>query len=82
MNQNESIREKLFQIDREIKEMVDVIRALEIFYPIVEKDLTEEDKKKYAEIKDKTISMMAVRKAIGDLYFMATGEIIVPCWEK
>ena len=73
MNQNESIREKLFKIDREIKEMVDAIRVMEIFYPAVEKDLTEEDKKNYAEIKDKTI---------GDLYFMATGEIIVPCWEK
>lgn len=82
MNQNESIREKLFQIDREIKEMVDAIRVLEILYPAVEKDLTEEDKKNYAEIKDKTISLMAVRKTIGDLYFMATGEIIVPCWEK
>ena len=82
MNQNESIREKLFRIDREIKEMLDAIRAMEIFYPIVEKDLTEEDKKKYAEIKDKIISLMAVRKTIGDLYFMATGEIIVPCWEK
>ena len=82
MNQNESIREKLFQIDREIKEMLDVIRVMEIFYPAVEKELTEEDKKNYAEIKDKTISLMAVRKTIGDLYFMTTGEIIVPCWEK
>lgn len=82
MNQNESIREKLFKIDREIKEMVDAIRVMEIFYPAVEKDLTEEDKKNYAEIKDKAISLMAVRKTIGDLYFMATGEIIVPCWEK
>lgn len=82
MNQNESIREKLFQIDREIKEMLDTIRVMEVLYPSVEKLLKEEDKKNYAEIKDKTISLMAVRKTIGDLYFMATGEIIVPCWEK
>ena len=82
MNQNESIREKLFQIDREIEEMVDAIRVMEILYPSVEKLLKEEDKKHYADLKDKTISLMAVRKAIGDLYFMATGEIIVPCWEK
>ena len=82
MNQNESIREKLFQIDREIKEMLDTIRVMEVLYPSVEKLLKEEDKKNYAEIKDKTISLMAVRKTIGDLHFMATGEIIVPCWEK
>lgn len=82
MNQNESIREKLFQIDREIKAMLDTIRVMEVLYPSVEKLLKEEDKKNYAEMKDKTISLMAVRKAIGDLYFMATGEIIVPCWEK
>lgn len=82
MNQNEYIREKLFQIDREIKEMLDTIRVMEVLYPSVEKLLKEEDKKNYAEIKDKTISLMAVRKTIGDLYFMATGEIIVPCWEK
>ena len=82
MNQNESIREKLFQIDREIKAMLDTIRVMEVLYPSVEKLFKEEDKKNYAEMKDKTISLMAVRKAIGDLYFMATGEIIVPCWEK
>ena len=82
MNQNESIREKLFEIDREIKAMLDTIRVMEVLYPFVEELLKEEDKKNYAEIKDKTISLMAVRKAIGDLYFMATGEIIVPCWEK
>ena len=82
MNQNESIRENLFQFDREIKEMLDAIRVMEILYPSVEKLLKEEDKKNYADLKDTTISMMAVRKAIGDLYFMATGEIIVPCWEK
>ena len=82
MNQNESIREKLFQIDREIKEMLDTIRVMEVLYPSVEKLLKEEDKKNYAEIKDTTTSLMAVRKAIGDLHFMATGEIIVPCWEK
>lgn len=82
MNQNESIREKRFQIDREIKEMLDTIRVMEVLYPSVEKLLKEEDKKNYAEMKDKTISLMAVRKAIGDLYFMTTGEIIVPCWEK
>ena len=82
MNQNESTREKLFKIDREIKELLDRIRAAEICYPIMEKDLTEEDKKNYADLKDKIITLMAVRKAIGDLYFMATGEIIVPCWEK
>ena len=82
MNQNESIREKLFQIDREIKEMVDTIRVMEVLYPSVEKLLKEEDKKNYADLKDKTISLMAVRKAIGDLYFMATGEIVIPCWEK
>lgn len=82
MNQNESTREKLFQIDREIKEMLDVIRVMEVLYPSVEELLKEEDKKNYAEMKDKTISLMAVRKTIGDLYFMATGEIIVPCWEK
>lgn len=82
MNQNESIREKIFKIDREIKEMLDTIRVMEVLYPSVEKLLKEEDKKNYAEMKDKTISLMAVRKAIGDLYFMATGEIIVPCWEK
>ena len=82
MNQNESIREKLFQIDREIKAMLDTIRVMEVLYPSVEKLLKEEDKKNYAEMKDKTISLMAVRKTIGDLYFMATGEIIVPCWEK
>ena len=82
MNQNESIREKLFQIDREIKAMLDTIRVMEVLYPSVEKLLKEEDKKNYAETKDKAISLMAVRKAIGDLYFMATGEIIVPCWEK
>lgn len=82
MNQNESIREKLFQIDREIKEMLDTIRVMEVLYPSVEKLLKEEDKKNYAEMKDTTISLMAVRKAIGDLYFVTTGEIIVPCWEK
>lgn len=82
MNQNESTREKLFRIDREIKEMLDTIRVMEILYPSVENLLKEEDKKKYANLKDKTTSLMAVRKAIGDLYFMATGEIIVPCWEK
>lgn len=82
MTQNESIREKLFQIDREIKAMLDTIRVMEVLYPSVEKLLKEEDKKNYADLKDKTISLMAVRKAIGDLYFMATGEIIVPCWEK
>lgn len=82
MNQNESTREKLFRIDREIKEMLDTIRVMEILYPSVENLLKEEDKKNYANLKDKTISLMAVRKAIGDLYFMATGEIIVPCWEK
>ena len=82
MNQNESTREKLFQIDREIKEMLDTIRVMEVLYPSVEKLLKEEDKKNYADLKDKTISLMAVRKTIGDLYFMATGEIIVPCWEK
>lgn len=82
MNQNESTREKLFKIDREIKEMLDMIRVMEVCYPSVEKDLTEEDKKNYADLKDKTITLMAVRKAIGDLYFMVTGEIIVPCWEK
>ena len=82
MNQNESIREKLFQIDREIKAMLDTIRVMEVLYPSVEKLLKEEDKKNYADLKDKAISLMAVRKAIGDLYFMATGEIIVPCWEK
>jgi len=82
MNQNESTREKLFKIDREIKEMLDAICVMEILYPSVENLLKEEDKKNYANLKDKTISLMAVRKAIGDLYFMATGEIIVPCWEK
>lgn len=82
MNQNESTREKLFKIDREIKEMLDTIRVMEVLYPSVEKLLKEEDKKNYADLKDKTISLMAVRKVIGDLYFMATGEIIVPCWEK
>lgn len=82
MNQNESIREKLFKIDREIKAMLDMIRVMEILYPSVENLFDEEDKKDYADLKDKTISLMAVRKAIGDLYFMATGEIIVPCWEK
>lgn len=82
MNQNESTREKLFKIDREVKEMLDVIRVMESFYSAVEKDLTEENKKNYADLKDKIISLMAVRKAIGDLHFMATGEIIVPCWEK
>lgn len=82
MNQNESTREKLFKIDREIKEMLDAIRVMEILYPSIENLLDEEDKKNYANLKDKTISLMAVRKAIGDLYFMATGEIIVPCWEK
>lgn len=82
MDQNESIREKLFKIDREIKEMLDTIRVMEILYPSVENLLDGEDKKNYANLKDKTISLMAVRKAIGDLYFMATGEIIVPCWEK
>ena len=82
MNQNESIREKLFRIDREIKEMLDTIRVMEVLYPSVEKLLKEEDKKNYADLKDKAISLMAVRKAIGDLYFVTTGEIIVPCWEK
>ena len=82
MNQNESTREKLFQIDREIKATLDKIRVMEVLYPSVEKLLKEEDKKDYADLKDKTIYLMAVRKAIGDLYFMATGEIIVPCWEK
>ena len=82
MNQNESIREKLFKIDREIKEMLDAIRVMEILYPSIENLLDEEDKKDYADLKDKAISLMAVRKAIGDLYFMETGEIIVPCWEK
>lgn len=82
MNQNESTREKLFKIDREVKEMLDTIRVMEVLYPSVENLLDEEDKKNYAEMKDKTISLMAVRKVIGDLYFMATGEIIVPCWEK
>ena len=82
MNQNESIREKIFKVDREIKEMVDAISVMEIWYSAVEKDLTEENKKNYADLKDKIISLMAVRKAIGDLHFMATGEIIVPCWEK
>lgn len=82
MNQNESTREKLFKIDRGIKAMLDVIRVMEILYPSVENLLDEEDKKNYADLKDKTTSLMAVRKAIGDLYFMATGEIIVPCWEK
>ena len=82
MNQNESTREKLFQIDRAIKGMLDTICVMEIWYPAVEKDLTEEDKKNYADLKDKTTSLMAARKAIGDLYFMTTGEIIVPCWEK
>lgn len=82
MDQNESTREKLFKIDREIKEMLDAIRVMEILYPSIENLLNEENKKKYANLKDKIISLMAVRKAIGDLYFMATGEIIVPCWEK
>ena len=82
MNQNESTREKLFKIDREIKEMLDTIRVMEVLYPSVEKLLKEEDKKNYADLKDKTTSLMAARKAIGDLYFMTTGEIIVPCWEK
>ena len=82
MNQNESTREKLFKIDREIKEMLDAIRVMEILYPSIENLLDEEDKKDYADLKDKTISLMAVRKAIGDLYFVTTGEIIVPCWEK
>lgn len=82
MNQNESTREKLFKIDRAIKGMLDTICVMEVLYPSVEKLLKEEDKKNYADLKDKTISLMAVRKVIGDLYFMATGEIIVPCWEK
>lgn len=82
MSQNESTREKLFKIDREIKEMLDAICVMEILYPSIENLLDEENKKKYANLKDKTISLMAVRKAIGDLYFMATGEIIIPCWEE
>jgi len=82
MDQNESTRENLFKIDREIKEMLDSIRVMEILYPSIENLFDEEDKKNYANLKDKIISLMAVRKAIGDLYFMATGEIIVPCWEK
>lgn len=82
MNQNESTREKLFKIDKEIKEMLDTIRVMEILYPSIENLLDEEDKKNYANLKDKIISLMASRKAIGDLYFIATGEIIVPCWEK
>lgn len=45
MNQNESTREKLFRIDREIKEMLDTIRVMEILYPSVENLLKEEDKK-------------------------------------
>lgn len=82
MNQNESTREKFFKIDREIKAILDAIRVMEILYPSIENLLDEEDKKDYADLKDKTISLMAVRKAIGDLYSMETGEIIVPCWEK
>lgn len=82
MNQNESTREKIFKIDREIKEMLDRIRVMEILYPSVENLLDEEDKKDYADLKDKTTSLLAVRKVIGDLYFMATGEIVIPCWEK
>ena len=82
MNQNESTRAKLFWIDREIKEALDTIRVMEILYPSVENLLKEEDKKEYADLKDKTTSLMAVRKVIGDLYFMATGEIIVPCCER
>lgn len=62
MNQNESTREKLFKIDIEIKEMLDTIRVMEVLYPSVEKLLKEEDKKSYADLKDKTISLMAVRK--------------------
>lgn len=82
MNQNESTREKFLKIDREIKAILDAIRVMEILYPSIENLLDEEDKKDYADLKDKTTSLMAVRKAIGDLYFMATGEIIIPCWEK
>ena len=46
MNQNESTREKLFKIDREIKEMLDAIRVMEILYPSIENLLDEEDKKR------------------------------------
>lgn len=85
MNQNESIKEKIFKMDREIKEMLDTICVMEMFYSTLGENLTEEDKENYAammHIKDKLVPLMATRKMIGDLYFLTTGEIIVPCWEN
>lgn len=82
----EELREKLFAMDRDIKEALDVKNAVSNLVNTFSDIISEEDmidiRKKEKEAAKIVDVMIEKRTLTNILYTTITGEVIIPCWER
>lgn len=82
----EELREKLFAMDRDIKEALDVKNAVSNLVNTFSDIFSEEDminiRKKEKETAKAIDEMIMRRTWANSFYTKITGEVIVPCWER